>query len=214
MTASPAPEPAAGRRVLVVGSYPPVHTPGMAVTLAVVRRLIAAGDDPVVASPRTSAAAYDVAVTGVLAARRLRQLRAHSGATRLVLCAEPDLPVPVRFPMAGLLRLVQARTIAELARAAGEFESVTLVIADDLRLPADLVARLRAVAVEVTEPPAAAPDSPDGPWPGVTVLGPDERTPSEKAEDLARKVARRVLGPAAPRVRQALVRAAGTARSR
>lgn len=194
-------------RVLVVGSYPPVHTPGMATTLAVVRRLIADGDDPVVCSPRTSAAAYDVAVTGILAGRRLGHLRAHTGATRLVLCAEPDLPVPVTFPLPGLRRAVQARTIAEVARAARRFESVTLVIADDLRLPADLLAKLQTVAGDVIESPAVPSADPHaGPWPGVTVLGPDERTPSEKAQDLARKVARRVLGPAAPRVRHALAR--------
>jgi hypothetical protein len=183
--------------ILVVGSYPPVGTPGAAATLAAVRAAIAAGDDPVVASPRASAAPYEVAVSGVFAGRRLDHLRRLTGARHLILCAERDLPLPTRLPVPALLTLVQRRTLDEVRRAALRFDRVTLVIADDLGVPAPIEAGLRALASDVTDARGRYPGAP-----GVSVLGPDERTPAEQLGDLASKVSRRALGPLYPTVRQ------------
>jgi hypothetical protein len=184
-------------RILVVGSYPPVGTPGAVATLAAVRRAVADGDDPVVVSPRPSAAHYAVAMSGVFAGRRLDNLRRMTGAGRLVLCAERDLPLPTRFGVPALLGLAQRATLAEVRRAARGFEHVTLVMGDDLGVAVDLVTGLRGVAGEVVE----LEGRPAGD-PGVTVLGPHEHSPTEQLTNLTRKAARIALGPLYPTVRR------------
>jgi hypothetical protein len=196
------------QRILVVGSYPPVRTPGTAATLAAVRRTIAAGAQPVVASPRSSAAHYAVAVTGVFAGRRLDNLRRVTGARRLVLCAERDLPLATSGASPVLLRLVQNRTLAEVRRASRGFDHVTVVLGDELDVPASLVAGLRAMADAVVEREAGAAGDP-----GVTVLGPDDRTTRERLVGLSRKAARRALGPLYPEVRKLAAAAVRRARA-
>jgi hypothetical protein len=184
-------------RTLIVGSYPPVRTPGTAATLAAVRRAMAAGADPIVASPRSSAAHYSVAVSGVWAGRRLDNLRRVTGARRLVLCAERDLPLATSSAVPALLRLVQGRTLSEVRRASRGFDHVTLVLGDELDVPARFVAGLRAIADEVVDPLVAGEGDP-----GVTVLGPDDRTAGERLVSISHKVARRALGPSYPAVRK------------
>jgi hypothetical protein len=183
--------------VLVVGSYPPVGTPGAAATVAAVRRAIAGGDDPVVVSPRPSAAHYSVPVSGVFAGRRLDHMRRVTGAKRLILCAERDLPLPTGFAIRALLRLVHRTTLREVRRAGRRFDHVTVIFGDDLGVAAHLVNELRAMADEVVELEEHPPGDP-----GVTVLGPRERTPVEELTNLGRRVARRALGPLYPKIRR------------
>jgi hypothetical protein len=201
--------PGEADRILVVGSYPPVRTPGTAATLAAVRRAIEAGADPVVASPRSSAAHYAVPVTGVFAGRRLDNLRRITGARRLVLCAERDLPVARRCAVPGLLGVIQRRTLDEVRRAGQGFEHVTLVIGDDLDVAASVLAELRAIADDVVELGTRVRGDP-----GVTVFGPDDRSPSERLVDVGAKVARRALGPAYPVVRRAAAAAVHRAKAK
>jgi hypothetical protein len=198
-----------GRRVLVVGSYPPVATPGAAATLAAVRRAMAAGDDPVVASPRPSAALYDVPVSGVFAGRRLERLRQLTGARHLVFVAERDLPFPTSTPVGSLLGAVQRVTLETLAKATRSFDTVTLVVADDLGVASSLLAGLRALTADVvdeTEPCSGEP--------GITVLGPDGGTAGEQVITFGRKMTRRALGPLAPKLRRGAATALRRVRSR
>ncbi len=187
------------RRVLIVGSYPPVWTAGTAGTLAAVRRAIEAGDDPVVASPRPSAALYSVAVTGIWAGRRLRRLQEVSEARTVVICAERGFPVPSTFRLPVVGSRLQRRIVDELRAAAASFDAVTMVVAGDLGLPAPVDAALRSIAGEVIETPAGAAE------PGVTVLGPDEADLAAKTSGAAGKVARRALAPLPAPARNALL---------
>ena len=231
MSLGEAPDPAgrdaAGRSpVLVVGSYPPIPVTGARATLAEVRRAWAAGDEVTVVSPRLSAAHLAVPVAGLLAGRRLDNVRRVTGADRLVLVVEDGFPVPSgagplqmatvvlmepalrRF---GHVRLVRARPPG--SRAGGSLSGAGL---SGGGLSAGAWRRLvHAVAgpgrygevVEVTGGPTA---------PGVTPLGPPEVPARELPARIAGVAARKVLGSRAPVVRarlgearRALRRAAG-----
>jgi hypothetical protein len=200
--------------VLVVGSYPPIRTPGAVAALDQVRRVVAAGGEPTVASPRPSAAHYEVAVSGLFAGHRLTNLKRVSGAGHLILCAERDLPIPTSFPVPALLPVVQRITLQQVRKAVRGFPRVTIVVADDLGVPAAIEAGLKAAAEDVRDERERYRD---GAEPGVTVLGPDERTPREQVSDLVGKLARRGLGPAYPKVRSvgaAALRAVRSGRER
>jgi hypothetical protein len=211
----------ASRRVLVVGSYPPVPVPGAAVTLDVVRALIAAGADPVVASPRSSAAHYQVAVAGPLAGRRLDHLRLLSGATEVVLCLERSVPLPVSVPLptsvphrssasrpvaasrpaGAVVAVLQTVTVRSLVGALARFEHSTLVVCGDLGLPAGRWRALVAAADTVERRPAGAGVA------GVTPLGPDRDRAADLARRFARSAGRRALGRRYATVRVAAGRA-------
>jgi hypothetical protein len=205
------PEPGRGLPILIVGSYPPIRTGGAAAALDASRAAIASGDDPIVASPRSSAALYEVPVTGPFAGRRLDNLRRLTGASRLVLCAEQDLPVPTHFAYGALLPAVQRATLEGLGRAASAFDHVTLVIAADLKLTARSEAALRGLATEVID---ARDRYRAAGEPGVTVLGPDDQTAGEQAADLARKLSRRALAPLPGPVRNRVEQIARRARAK
>jgi hypothetical protein len=197
--------------VLVVGSYPPVRTAGAAASLDQVKAVLAAGGEPTVVSPRTSAAHLEVAVSGMFAGRRLVNLKRVVGTGQVILVAERDLPIPTTFPVRALLPLVQRLTVGQVKRGLRGFPRVTIVIADDLGVPARIEAALTAATADVRDEreryrEAAAP--------GVTALGPNERTPQEQLSDLATKLARRALGPAYPKARQLAARALRVVRRR
>lgn len=69
-------------RVVVAGPYPTMQGPEAAATFALVRALVAAGDDVTVVSPAPSAAHHHLDVVGARGALRLARLAA--GADRLV----------------------------------------------------------------------------------------------------------------------------------
>lgn len=185
--------------VLIVGSYPPIPVAGSPVTVREVRRAWAAGDEVTVVSPRLSAAHLAVPVHGLLAGRRLENVRRHTGAHRVVLVVEPGFPLPEQ-------PLLQRATAGVLVRALRRFEHVRLV-----RVGADGPAgvgpagvgpaawsRLAEAADEVAEEAGGATA------PGVTPLGPPEVTPGERPRQVAGMLGRRLLGRRAPVVRARL----------
>lgn len=187
--------------VLVVGSYPPVPTTGTPVTESVVRDLRAAGSHPVVASYRVSAAPLHSRIAGLLAARRIAHMRRVSTTSAVVLVVERDAPLPVtRVPRAlrpALQRLV-ART---LARELSTFSHVTLVVAGDPGIAAQAWQVLAGAADEVRRQEGDRA-------PLVGPLGPVDLSgyrPARLARRLLGLTARRLLGPAAPGARSALV---------
>jgi hypothetical protein len=197
-----------GRPVLVVGSYPPVTTPGAEVTLETVRRLWAEGDRPIVSSPRTSAADYEVAVYGILAGRRLTQLARATGARRLVLCAEAGFPVPSAARVGMSLPTLQRLTVTRLAMAAtAEFDHVTVVLCGDTGVPDDRWEPLLAVATVTLHRPVGPGTA------GVTPLGPGSADLVHTGRAVASRLARRGLGPAYPRARAVAATALRRARA-
>jgi hypothetical protein len=170
--------------VLIVGSYPPIPVAGAPVTLQEVRRAWDMGDEVTVVSPRISAAHLAAPVFGPLAGRRLDNVRRLTGARRLVLVVEPGFPFPPR-------PLLQLSTAAALARAMGRFDHSRLVYAvapsAGLGVAARAWARLADAADEVVPGDGGPTD------PGVTPLGPPEVRWRERPEQLARRLARRLL---------------------
>jgi hypothetical protein len=190
----------AGRDVLVIGSYPPVPTAGATVTLEMVRRLWAEGAHPHVAAPRSSAANFTVAVTGLMAGRRLTHLRQLTGAVDVVLCAERDLPVSTHGPTL-LLPFLQRISVDRLVLALAAFEHVTVVACGDPGVPAPLWARLVFAADVVVDRSDASGA------PGVTTLGPSEH-PGSNLRRWTGRLAPWVLGRHEPAARRARARAA------
>ena len=80
------------RRVLVVGSYPPVPGAPAAATVAAVRRAWDGGAEVVVVSPRPSAAPFVVPLAGPALGRELAKLRLAHACNEVVLCLEPGWP--------------------------------------------------------------------------------------------------------------------------
>ena len=208
---------------LIVGSYPPIPVAGAPVTLAEVRRAWAAGEDVRVVSPRLSAAHLTVPVAGLLAGRRLDNVRRVTGAERLVLVMEDGFPLP-SGPQA-----LQLATVVLLVPALRRFRHVRLVRVRPAgpagsgaggavvggtgaggtagggpagggpawrRLAGAVTALGRAgEVVEVTGGPTA---------PGVTPLGPPEVPARQMPARVADAAARRLLGARAPMVRARL----------
>jgi hypothetical protein len=174
--------------ILIVGSYAPIPLPAAAATMAAVRRAWADGDEVCVVSPRTSAAHLSVPVTGVLAGRRLANLRRQTGATEVVLVLEPGVPVP-EGP-GPTVRAGQWQTVRQLERAFRQFDRVTLVRTGVLDLPRSIEARVLAAATKVV----VHPDDGSRPPLGVTAVGPVETPPRERPRQMATKVLRRALG--------------------
>lgn len=166
------------RKVVVVGSYPPIPLASSRASLDAVRSAWRSGDQVTVVSPRLSAAHLQVPVTGVFAGRRLSNVRRHTGATELVLVAERGFPVPLAP------RAIQSITAAVLAAAMAEFERVTVVRVGSLAIPSTTEARLLAAATELVDYADSRGD------PRVTPLGPVEALPSERARQLAGKAKR------------------------
>jgi hypothetical protein len=188
----------------VVGTYPPIPLPAAVATVAAVRRAWADGDEVTVVSPRVSAAQLAVPVVGLLAGRRLANLRRHSGATRAVLVAEPGLPVPSGYGR--IARARQRETVRQLERAFAGFDHVTVVRTGALDIPGPIEARLLRAATEVVEHAGEPPRPPLG----VTPLGPVEVPARERPRQITTAILRRVLGryagPLRARVRAALGR--------
>ncbi|MDA8046090.1 MAG: glycosyltransferase [Actinomycetota bacterium] len=180
------------RPVLVVGSYPPIPVAGASATLAEVRRAWAGGAEVTVVAPRLSAAHLTVPIHGVLAGRRLANVRRVTGADHVVLVLEDGYPFPV-----GPAPLQMATCMA-LEHALEGFRHVRVVRAGATSLAPAVWNRLVAAADEVTEVP------PGPTAPGVTPLGPPEVTPAERPGQLAEAAARRLLGPRYPVVRARL----------
>ena len=181
---------------VIIGSFPPIPLPASGATVAEVRRSWESGATVTVVSPRLSAADLAVPVAGPLAGRRLENVRRHTGATRLVLVAEPGVPVPVG--PAWLQRL----TVAALARAMRRFTEVRIVRVGDLGLSDRTWRTLTAGAAEVTDWPAAGPLP--RPPAGVTPLGPAETLRREWPAVAAGRLARLLLGRWAGPVRSRL----------
>lgn len=183
------------RRVLVVGSYPPIPLPAATATVEAVRNAWADGDEVTVASPRPSAAHLAVPIAGVRAGRRLASLRRDTSACRAVIVVEQGFPVPVTERGGLAVRLIQGQTVRGLVRAFAGFERVTLVLVGALGVPHRVEAGLKGAAHEVIEYPGG--DRP----PGVTPLGPQETRLQERPQQLLGSIARRTLGPYAGPVR-------------
>lgn len=169
--------------LLIVGSYPPIPVAGAAATLSEVRRAWAAGDEVTVVAPRLSAAHLTVPVHGLLAGRRLANVRRVTGTRRLVLVVEDGYPFPTGPPV------LQLATWAVLAPALKGFRHVRVVRAGAASLAPAVWARLAAAADEIDE---AQPGRTD---PGVTALGPAELTWSDRCGRAADRLVSRVLGP-------------------
>jgi hypothetical protein len=180
---------AVGRPVLIVGSYPPIPVAGAPATIREVRRAWAAGQEVTVVSPRLSAAHLAVPIHGVLAGRRLANVRRVTGADHLVMVVEEGFPFP-----AGPVPL-QMATAAVILRAWRKFRHVRLVRAGSPSLPDQVWGRLVDAADEVVE------EAPGPVQAGVTPLGPPETTVSERAALIAERAARRALGTHGPTVR-------------
>jgi len=208
------------RQVLVIGSYPPIPLPAAAAAVAAVRRAWAAGDDVTVASPRLSAAHLAVPVVGILAGRRLANLRRHTSATRLVMVMEPGVPVPAPVPAtAGRTlpaRVEQWLTVRALVGAFEGFEHVTLVRVGQLGVPARITAGLWKAADETidyiadgcTDVTLSVPtDSASSSPAEVTALGPTDVLPGERPRQLARLAFDRLFGRYSAPVRARLVAA-------
>jgi hypothetical protein len=152
--------------VLVVGSYPPIPRQAAAVSVAEVRAGWQDGCD------------LTAPIYGVLAGHRLDGVRRLTGASRLVLVVEDGFPL--RPGPAALRQL----TASGLIRAFRRFERVKVVVVGPAAPP---VGRLLAAADEVVSVPS------DGvPPTGVTPLGPIDTGIGERAEHLARALARRL----------------------
>jgi glycosyltransferase involved in cell wall biosynthesis len=183
----PLPAPGGGARALVVGSYPPIPLPSAEVTLAEVERAWGEGLEVTACSPRRSAAHLAVAVRGVLAGRRLDNVRRHSGSDRLVMVAEDDFPVP----RGAFLRRLAAAWV--LSRAFRGFEHVRLVRTCSY---GRLVDRVLAAGVDET----VNVELPAGP-PGVTPVGPRDVPFSE----MPGRLLRRLLGAGGRRAARRLL---------
>jgi hypothetical protein len=138
--------------VLVVGTYPPIPGHASVVTLAAVRRAYAAGQEVVVASPRPGAAHRTVRLDGPDIDARLDQVRLEHETRRLVVCAEPGMPIPLassefgpRVRVEMLLHSFAVRqvdTVAALGRAMDRFDHVTVVVTGDLGVAPEVLGGL------------------------------------------------------------------------
>jgi hypothetical protein len=201
--------PNPGHRVLVVGSYPPIPRPAAEATVAAVRRAWANGDEVTVVSPRLSAADLAVPVVGLLAGRRLTNLRRHTETSRLVMVLESGVPLPVLrsgHPVGPPYRNMVARsvdrflewlhqslTVEAMRRALGGFEHITFVRVGELAISPSIEARLISRANEVVDHPISQSLSPEAV--GVTAFGPVEVALRERPRQIAGALARRLLGP-------------------
>jgi hypothetical protein len=212
-----------GPKRLVVGSYPPVPGPAAAATVGAVRRAWAIGVDVAVASPRPSAAAHLLEVSGGRGlSRQIGALARRLGCDQVVLCIEPGWPLLGGHP---------ARAARSLAGTLGRFGWVELVVtgppsgfANLLPALAPLWPTARAVVagsealaaalrgagaeyVQVIEPfagarlPAGLLDAD-----AVGPLEPAALLLATRARRWVGRVARRVLGRRAPAVRAWLAR--------
>lgn len=177
--------------VLVVGSYPPVWTASTAATVQAVRDVWARDLEPLVVSPRLSAAHLTAGVDGVSAGLRLSALRRSSGAREIVLSTEAGFPVHAASRWGWLTPAAQWLTAAGLAWALAGFDRVTLV---ESGCPAGRsygpgwgLVRARADRVRAC-PDARGRD-------GATPLGPSELDLRHRSRQVASLAARRLLGP-------------------
>jgi hypothetical protein len=134
------------RRVLVVGSYPPVPGAPAAATVAAVRRAWDDCAEVVVVSPRPSAAPFVVPVAGPALGRELAKLRPAHACNEVVLCLEPG------WPFAGNVRAGSsaARTARALAQALSGFERAELVVTGELGIAPEVLALLWPLVETVT----------------------------------------------------------------
>jgi hypothetical protein len=192
--------------LLVFGSFPPVGTAGSAVTLEVAREHWARREEIEVAAPRDSAARLTVPVAGPLAGRRLAALQRITGTTRLIFCAERELPVPTTGYPAALLPAVQRETARRLAVALRAFDHVTLILCGDHGIPPAALAILTAAATDVVARPEVTGR------PGVSALGPSEATAADLSRKAGSMALRRIFGRRAPLVRAGVARGVHAAR--
>ncbi|MBW3614997.1 MAG: glycosyltransferase [Actinobacteria bacterium] len=189
-------------RVVVAGPYPTMPGPEAAATFALVRELVADGDEVTVVSPAPSAAHHHLDLGGARGALRLARMAV--GADRLVvrldaesLAASSDPPraVPGRLGLALALRRpghVEVRLDRVPASVSRRWTSLVLapaarvVVASEDERAALVGAGVEPAKVAVEEPrPAPAPERPSLP-------GDAEAAPAEAA-DLEELVRRRAL---------------------
>jgi hypothetical protein len=183
------------RRVLVVGTYPPIPRPAATATVEAVRRAWANGDVVTVASPRPSAAHQVVRAAGPAAGPRLDRLRRLTSAQGLVVVFEPGFPVPATGRWRFAMWCIEWLTVRGLIAAFGRFEQVTMVEVGTLAISLERLVELRRAADEVLAYPG------DALTPGVTALGPPETRPAEIPRQILGSTARRILGSYAGPVR-------------
>jgi len=123
-----------------------------AATLAAVRRALSDGADPVVASPRPSAAALVLLRLGPALGPEISRLGRQNGCDELVLCVEPGWPFVAGRPRSGT-----ARALAAALKGAKRSELVVSGSPEKWGDDLALVARLsRAVPCLTTSSPALA----------------------------------------------------------
>jgi hypothetical protein len=188
------------RRVLVVGSYPPIPLPAAAVSVEAVRAGWHDGATVMVASPRPSAAQLSLGGAGLLVGQRLRRARLASRADDVVLVIEAGFPFssPKTAGSRHAREWRDRETARRLAGAMREFATRRVVIVGDVGVDNVALDALCAAADDVARRPGG--DAPDG----VTPLGPREVRAVDRPRWLVGLAFRRALGARAPEVRRAL----------
>jgi len=184
--------------VLLVGNFPPVASPGAIKALEIARQLWAAGEEVETIAPRPCAARLAIPIAGPLAGYRLANQQRRTGARRVVICAERDLPIPAGTTLRS--QVVQWVTVRQLVRSLAAFDHVTLVTCGHHDVPAPFWRALDSAADEVHNFPELRGA------PGVTTLGP-RGTRADRARLATSIVARKVFGPYTPEVRAVAARA-------
>lgn len=208
------PQPGVGSRVVVAGPYPTMQGPEAAATFALVRALVAAGDDVTVVSPVPSAAHHHLDVVGARGALGLARLAA--GADRLVVrldaravgaSSDPPRALPGRLALRLALRRA-GRAEVHLDRVPHTLSRrwVSLVLAPAARivvgsasegeaLVAAGVEPARVAVEQAAAPPggqgAASPGAPSSPAPG-QLPGDEPEPPPATAADFEALLRRRV----------------------
>jgi hypothetical protein len=172
---------------MVAGSYPPIPVPAADSTVDAVRRALDEGHEVTVVAPRPSAAHYAVPLVGVLAGRRLGRLRRMTGTERLVFVVETSVPFDPPGHSGRLFRVRASATAHLLARAFGQFEHSTLILAGDTFAPDDAMRILESAADEVIEDRRSGQAPP-----GVTTRGPVELRARDRARRLVGGILRRL----------------------
>ncbi|MBW3555892.1 MAG: glycosyltransferase [Actinobacteria bacterium] len=206
-------------RVVVAGPYPTMPGPEAAATLALVRELVAAGDDVTVVSPAPSAAHHHLDVGGARGALRLARLAADAerllvrlDAESLAASCDPPRALPGRLGLALAVRrapLVELRLDRVPPTVSRRWTSLVLapaarvVVATADERTALLAAGVDPAKVSVEEPPPApAPPRrshrPDRASSGGDAPGPAPASAADLEELVRRRaIEERMLAPAA-----------------
>jgi hypothetical protein len=189
-----------GERILVVASYPPMPGEASAAALAAILRIYADGNEPVVVSPRPTAAHLWAPVVGHQAGGEIDRLRQSYGTDWLVLGLEAGLPFSV-----GASTRRQQEEVAMLVRILGRFRHVSALVTGDLGLDPALLAPLWRYTHEVVVSSPGVADPLGERLSTASLLGPPPFLPREQPRRVASLVARRVLGRHTDAVRAQVV---------